>query len=91
MGTETRDKLQDLIKKNIIDVINCSDINDLITECYVNWKEDIIDAQKNRLTCLLHACNHRFLLPDENEKLTCYSTNYQKKKINVNECNNGAS
>ena len=37
---------QDLIRNNIIDIINYSEINDLIAEGYINCKEDVIEVQK---------------------------------------------
>ena len=83
MNEEAREKLQELIRNNVIDVITSGEIDDLIDEGYINYKDNIVEVQKDGLTYLIHKCNHRCLVPNENGKLICRPTNYQKTIINI--------
>ena len=80
---DDKQKLFDLIRNNVIDIIKPEEIESVIDEGLIKHKDDVIEVQHDGLSYLLHRCNSRCLVPDKSGKLICRATNYQSTKENT--------
>ena len=56
---DNHDILYELVCNNIIDIIKPNEINALIEEGIIKYKDDVIEVQIDGMTYLIHTCNAR--------------------------------
>ena len=57
LSGKSRTELFSLIRNNVVDVIKPEEVDDLIKEGIIEHKDDVIQAQLDGLTYLIHTCN----------------------------------
>ena len=83
MSPDDKQKLLDLIRNNVIDIVRPDDIEKLIQEGYIKHEDDAIEVQNDGNTYLIHHCNARCLVPDSNGILRCRVNNFRMSQDNT--------
>ena len=83
MSNKSHEKLFNIVRNNVIDIIRPNKIDSLINKDYVKFKECSNNITEDCRMCLRYICNAYHLVPDENGNLICRAINYVKSKLNT--------